>query len=133
MAIAAAVSLGASLPGEDGDGVPGDVLLASYEDGPEDTIRPRLDKQRADVSRVHVIDQCFHGDGAPRTFSHLDIPNLEEALTKLGNPRLLIVDPVVSYMGGQVDTNKDNQIRSGLQELVGLAARQRIALLGVCI
>jgi AAA domain len=52
--IASAVSKGAALPFGDKPQAPANVLLMSCEDGYSDTVRPRLDKAGADVSRIAI-------------------------------------------------------------------------------
>lgn len=112
-------------------GSPGDVLMASFEDGPGDTIRPRLDKQGADLSRVFLLDQWKDSYGRPRSFLNSDVPVLESSLRHLAAPKLLIVDPLMAFIGAGTDTNKDNEVRGALQSLVEMALRQRIAVVVV--
>ena len=78
--MAARVSTGQPWP----DGTPcdrGSVLLVTAEDDPGDTIRPRLDAQGADVSRVHQLAglhrQEIDGSNAEAIFSLGDAGALE--------------------------------------------------------
>jgi len=63
LAIATAVSLGTYLPGQS-DTPNGPVLIASAEDGLGDTIRPRLDSMKADLSIIHAIKELMTLDQA---------------------------------------------------------------------
>src|SRR5262245_3103108 len=56
LAIATSVSHGVGLPGEE-PCEPGRVLLMNAEDGLGDTIRPRLDRMKADCDRILAISK----------------------------------------------------------------------------
>ena len=56
LAIAAALSVGRGLPGEDKTTLPSRVLVMTAEDGLDDTIRPRLDSMDADVTRIYACE-----------------------------------------------------------------------------
>ncbi len=131
MAMAAALTRGAALPEGDMPDGPAHVLLANYEDGLADTIRKRADLLGADVRRLHVIEGTRDKEGRPRPFDTGDLPNLESELDRRPDIRLLVVDPVVSLVGGSVDNYRDNEIRAALNPLVAMASRRRIAVLGI--
>ncbi len=131
LAITSALTNGVSLPGGDKPDGPVDVLLAAYEDGLADTVRPRADLLAVDVSRFHAIEGAVGEDGKRRPFHTSDLAELEWTLDAMPAARLLIVDPVVSLIGGRVDAYRDNEVRDALYPLVNLAARRNIAVLGV--
>ena len=122
LAIATAVSLGRGLPGQT-TGEPHNVMLASAEDGLGDTIRPRLNTMGADVARIFAIDE-------PLTLN-------DEGFTKLENyigqekPKLLIIDPLVAYLGPGVDIHRANETRSIMARLAKLAEKYQLAILAV--
>ncbi|MDR3246555.1 MAG: AAA family ATPase [Prevotellaceae bacterium] len=58
LAIAAAVTNGELLPGNDDYAAPADVIFQTAEDGLGDTIKPRLEQLLADCSRIHT--RPFH-------------------------------------------------------------------------
>ena len=122
LAIATAVSLGRGLPGQ-ASGEPCNVLLASAEDGLGDTIRPRLDAMGADVSRIHAID-------GPLTFDDVGFLTLESAIVTV-RPRLLVLDPLVAYLGGGVDIHRANEVRHVMANLARLADTYGLAVLPV--
>jgi len=131
IAIAAAITNGAALPlGDTPDG-PGSVLLAIYEDGLGDTIRPRADAMGAQTERMLVIQGVQGSDGHLRPFHASDIHKLDDVLDAVPNIQLLIVDPVASLIGGRTDTSRDNEVRDALQPLVALAERRRVAVVGI--
>ena len=102
---------------------PGNVLIWSGEDDPKDTLLPRLMAMGADVSRVYFIDGT-RIDGKAEPFDPArDMPALLGEAERIGDMRLLIVDPVVSAVAG--DSHKNGEVRRALQPLVDLACRRR--------
>lgn len=128
--LAAHVSTGSPWP----DGAPcerGDVLLLCAEDDPADTLRPRLDAHRADASRIHILrgeSSSRHGD-EPRPITLHDVAVVDAALQSVPGCRLLIIDPIGSYLGGRTDAHRDNEVRSVLAPMAALAARHCVACL----
>jgi len=122
LAIATAVSLGKGLPGQEHT-EPAQVVLASAEDGLGDTIRPRLDAMGADVNRVLAIDGLF-------TLDDNGLTMLETTITRY-KPALLIIDPLVAYLGSGVDMYRGNETRPIMAKLAALAERYFIAILAV--
>jgi putative DNA primase/helicase len=129
-ALTAKVTVGLPLP-DGGENVKGTVLFASLEDSPSKTVRPRLERQGADLSRVLLLDQFKDERGEPRRMRASDIPALEAALCLIEDAKLIVLDPVMAYMGGGVDTNKDNEVRDVLGPLAELAQRHNIAVVVV--
>ena len=128
-AMAAHVSCGREWP----DGAPcprGSVLIASAEDAPADTIRPRLDAHGADVSRIHVLDGVRTDDGE-RLLTLRDVDAIAEALRALGDCRLLVIDPIGAYIGGRTDAHRDNEVRAVLAPIARLAEEYGVAVLVV--
>jgi RecA-family ATPase len=107
----------------------GRVLIWSGEDDAADTLVPRLIAAKADLTRIHFI----HGiddKGRLRAFDpSTDMPLLEAKAKDIGGVDLLIIDPVVSAVAG--DMHKANDVRRDLQSLVDFAAANRCALLGI--
>jgi AAA domain len=129
LAIAAPLTRGQRLPGDWRPPCdPVDVLLASFEDGAADTIRPRADGLGVDSKRVTLIEGKRDAAGILHPFSLDDIPQLSEALSTHPNVRVLIVDPV-SAMLKNVDSHRDAEIRSKLAGLSALAEARRLAVI----
>ena len=122
LALATAVSLGHGLP-EQAPGDPHNVIVASAEDGLGDTIRPRLNAMGADVARIYAVDGAVTLD--------------DEGFTKLENyicqqkPKLLIIDPLVAYLGASVDIHRANEPRSIMARLAKLAENYHLAIIPV--
>src|SRR5262249_32789236 len=106
--IAARESVGGVWP--DGGAAPGgDVIILSAEDGPGDTIRPRLELLGADLTRVHVLT-AVRDTGTERAFDLTgDITQLESAIA-LTKARLVLIDPVDAYLGTKVDSYKNSHV-----------------------
>lgn len=130
---AARVSTGRDWP----DGAPckqGQVLFISGEDDEADTTCPRLDAANADTSRIAFLKMVRKFDPKKKqTFETLftlaDVDHLDQALRKLGNCQLVVIDPVGSYMGGKTDTYRDNEVRAVLAPVAAIAEKHRCAVL----
>lgn len=129
LAIAAAVTRGTPLPGQESANEPANVLLLTAEDGLGDTIRPRLEDMGADLSRVKVLTAIRDGKGGERHPSLVvDLPALEQALAE-GGYALVIIDPINAYLGTALDTHRDASLRAVLTPLASLADRWNVAIL----
>lgn len=129
MAISAAVSAGTALPS---GWTPrrGSVLIWSGEDDPRDTLVPRLIAAGADRSRIHFVRDTIDEDDYRRPFDpSRDVDMLAIAALGIKDIALIVVDPLVSAIGG--DSHKNAEVRRGLAPLVDLAARLDAALLGI--
>ena len=119
--LAGAVSRGAPLPGDPRPGTdPGAVLIVSFEDDPEDTIRPRLDLVGADLHRIDIIEGVDDG-GRRRAIGPDDVALIGEHAEQRGDVQLVIVDPVSAFVGAGVDEHRGNEIRGALEDLRVLA------------
>ena len=133
--IVACKTTGRPLPGDEfgGEHEPINVLLLNAEDGAGDTIRPRLDRAGADVSRVHIFDGIERADGVLDPFDLKDaihrsyLASLVEDLD-IG---LLVIDPLNAYLGGGTDSHKDAEVRGVLAPLAALAETSGCAVLTV--
>lgn len=95
-------------------------LLISLEDGLADTIKPRLEKFRCDLSLIL----------APKEMLSLDkegIKKLELILSK-ELPSLVVLDTLTAVSAGR-DNNKSNEMRPFLTELVKLAEKFNLGFL----
>lgn len=128
LAFAATVTSGGRWP--DGSRCePGNVLVWSGEDDPADTLKPRLLAAGADEKRVYFISGS-RVNGEVEAFDPArDMAALQAQAERIGNVRLIIVDPVVSAVTG--DSHKNTETRRALQPLVDLAASIGAALVGI--
>ena len=130
LAIAASITNGTPLPGDDSSPTPGKVLLWNGEDGIEDTIRIRAEAVGVDLWQMHVIRGGFNEAGEPRPFSLADVDRLSAEIERLGDIRLVVIDPISVLLAG-VDTHVDAEVRSTLQPIVELARNARAAVVVV--
>ena len=104
------------------------VLIWSGEDDIDDTLLPRLLANGANTDRIFFISG--KKDGEKRPFDPAsDMPGLLEKAKKLGNVGLIVVDPIISAVRG--DSNKNGDVRQGLQPIVDMALELKCAVLGV--
>lgn len=107
----------------------GNVLIWSGEDDPADTLLPRLVAAGADTKRIFFVTGS-RIDGEMLSFDPArDMIALTEHCERIGNVRLILVDPIVSAVTG--DSHKNTETRRALQPLVNLAASMNAALLGI--
>src|SRR5262245_16411972 len=100
--IVARISEAARFP--DGSTAPtGCALSPTAEDAANDTVRPRLEGANADLARVHRLRAAILKDGARKTFSlQHDLAALSKKLHAVGDVALVVIDPITSYMGGNM-------------------------------
>lgn len=118
------------LPWPDGGEAPeGDVLMLTSEDGLADTVRPIVDRQGGDPSRVHVL-RAVRIAGLDTGFNlDRDLPALEQALIQT-KAVLLIISPLSAYLGSK-NSYQDSEIRGILTPLAALAEQYRVAVVGI--
>lgn len=127
--IAARISTGTPFP--DGSACPtGSTILISAEDDPGDVLRPRLNAVRADAHKVHLLSAVRHkGDGHEVMFTLRDLDALEAALKIHRDCKLVVVDPIGSFLGGKTDAHRDNEVRAVVAPAAMLVAKYGPAML----
>jgi putative DNA primase/helicase len=129
--LAARVSMGAALPCGEGIAPQGSVIILSAEDGAADTIVPRLHAAGADLGRIVIINSVMTGENGRRGFSlQADLELLEDRIQRLGDARLVIVDPVSSYLA-KIDSHKNADVRSVLEPFSEMAERSGVGIVSV--
>jgi hypothetical protein len=124
--IGARVTTGTPFP--DGSSVEqGDVLLINGEDDEASVTIPRLLAHHADMNRVHLFNAVKQGDG--ELFLELkNLPAIETAIQTIGpNLAAVVIDPVGSFLGGDVDAHRDNAVRSVLAPIAKMAEKYNFA------
>jgi hypothetical protein len=128
LSIAAKVTTGSPFPDRTRP-EPADVLLLSAEDEIGDTIRPRLEAAGADLARAWVLPDVREEGEPPRPPElPADLDRLE-AMVKDRAAALVVVDPLMAFLSGQVDAHRDQDVRRALAAMAGMAARTRAAVL----
>lgn len=106
---------------------PASVIMISAEDGVEDTLRPRLEQQRADVAaldRVHKLNEDDLGE-----FSLPEgLGRLEATIRRLG-ARLVIIDPLASFLGARVAVTSDSSLRRAIGPLRRIAEEHEVTIM----
>jgi putative DNA primase/helicase len=124
----AQITIGGVMP--DGTIVaPGDVLIWSGEDDPDDTILPRIAAAGGDVNRVLIPEKVFSGGAAVTFDPALHMTALAEHVDEAHNLSLIMIDSIVS--ASAADSHKNAETRRGLQPTVDLAVQTRAALVGI--
>ena len=100
---------------------PFNVIYQTAEDGLGDTVKPRLIEAGADLDRVLVIDDS----DVQLTLSD---ERIEKAIIE-NNARLVIIDPIQTYLGSDVDMNRANEVRPIFMRLGQVAQRTGCAIL----
>lgn len=107
----------------------GDVVIWTGEDDPQDTLVPRLKAMGADLNRVHFVGTVNNG-GSMRPFDpKKDMQSLQERIAELPNIKLLVIDPIVSTI--KKDGNSNSDVRNDLAPTVQMAAELDFAAIGI--
>jgi hypothetical protein len=125
--LCARLSTGRPLP----DGTPrlSEPLRSIYlgaEDGPQDTILPRLLALGADASRVFVMHRKdLLLDQQVSIPTHVGF--LDRILARTG-ARLLVLDPIVAFLAPEIIVASDQSVRRALRPLAALAEKHACAI-----
>lgn len=99
------------------------VIYQNSEDDADDTVLPRFIKADGDVNRLVFINESEY----PLTFSD---ERLYKAVAQ-ENAKLLILDPLSSYIGGNVSLNMSNEVRSQFNSLIRISKELDCAVIVV--
>ena len=111
-------------------GQPRPVLVAAAEDSWEHTIAPRLAAAGADMRKVGNVDVVTSGGVDSQVSLPADLDRLEHTLRDTGAV-LLLLDPLLSRLGGNLDTHKDADVRVALEPVKAVADRSGAAVIGL--
>lgn len=119
--LAAVLSRGDSFPGEE-DGIrePMNTILMSVEDDPSDTIKPRLRNLNADQTKVFISQEDLI----------LDVAGISSIgqMARDKKAKLIIIDPIVAFLGAKMDMNRANEVRPIMRGLARIAKILNIAI-----
>lgn len=118
--IAAVLSKGQGLDEHMKPEQPLHIIYQTAEDGLADTVKPRLEKARADCNNIFVIDET------DVSLSMLD-ERIEQAILK-EKAKLMILDPIQAYLGAKMDMNRANEARDMTKHLGQVAERTGCAI-----
>ena len=96
------------------------MLIWSGEDGLAETIKPRLVAMGADPKRIWIVRGALDETGKLRPFNpQTDLLALALVAKEIpGGVDLLIIDPIVSVIGGKVDNGNNVQCQPGVFAIV---------------
>ncbi len=108
----------------------GGVVILSAEDGLADTIRPRLEAAGADLSRVVSVPVVRSAKGERLPELPTDLEELERVIRAAG-ARLVIIDPLMAFLGSEVNSWRDQDVRRALAPLARVAEETGAAVVVV--
>ena len=127
--LAARITRGLAMPDGAGGAAPASVLFLTAEDGLGDTVHPRLAAAGGDPARVFVLATVPDDEGKPRPPAlPQDIDTIARIVQAKGIT-FVVVDPLMSFLGGGIDSFKDHDIRRALHPLATMAEKTGVALL----
>jgi putative DNA primase/helicase len=129
LALAAIITAGGTWPDGTVSQGKGNVLIWSSEDVADDTLVPRLIASGADLSRCHFIEGVAQNGVSVPFDPAQDIVDLHRAVEAIGGVSLLLIDPIVSAVAG--DMHKANDVRRSLQAVVDFADAHGCAVIGI--
>jgi len=110
------------------------VLIASAEDDPEDTIVPRLMAADADLALVGLLDLTEHDADGKIVRGTIalpgDVPLIAEQV-RARKARLIVVDPITGYLDGNHSAYSNQEVRRALGPLAQLARDEHCAVIAV--
>jgi predicted ATP-dependent serine protease len=121
LALAAAISNGALLPGAEKPFPASDVIIMNAENPWPSVIKPRLEMLGADCGRIHRIN-----DAGNRIT--LTDPRIESAIRKHG-VKLTVIDPIQSHLPLSMSMGRAESVRPMLTHLEHVAERTQSAIL----
>ena len=128
-ALAATVSNAGPWPCGEGTAPPGQAILVNAEDGPADTIMPRLIAAGARLDQVAVLDGTVSLGRGRRTLSlKADLDMLEDAMHAYPGAVLVVLDPISAFLGSEVDSHRQSDVRGLLAPLADFAALHGVAI-----
>jgi RecA/RadA recombinase len=132
--IAGRVSRGRPFPvyQEPSPPIRGRVIYISSEGVPEAILKPRLRAAGANLTKVDIIEGVYDKNNE---FSVLDIekhlPQLEKECTKDPKIRLVVIDPIASFLPPRVDERASGQVRRVMDMLSSFANETGVAVVVV--
>ena len=134
--IAACVTKGWKMYGDDKSAPRGEVLILGAEDDPEKTLAPRLVAAGANLEKCHLLESVTQTNAygqrlaLPDRLAQLDadLEKIRKLLDTNPNIRLIVVDPISSFLGS-ASMNKEQEVRQVLTPFAVLARERNITVL----
>jgi putative DNA primase/helicase len=108
----------------------GRVIHLSAEDGLADTIKPRIDAMKGNSRGVFSLRGIATATGDQFFSLSRHLRSLREAI-RLKHAAVVIIDPLSAFLGTNVDSYKDADVRNVLGPVSQLAEDERVAIIAV--
>jgi hypothetical protein len=133
--ILAIITRGWDWPCGEGRATPGNVIIVSAEDDPATSITPRLMAMGADLDRVTFLKakMVIRREGRPPVVDFMSLSRehhayWRETFRRL-DPKVMVVDPLPSYLGRGVNDSKNTEIRAVIEPFLEEIVRPS----GICL
>lgn len=106
----------------------GNVLYLSSEGVPSSILRPRLHAAGADLNRIDIIEGTLTKTKELAIFDvtrHL--PDLRREVEKDPEIRLVVIDPIASFMPTRINDRAQNQVRQAMDLISAFAEKTGVA------
>jgi hypothetical protein len=113
--------------GQTPDEQPGAVLFAVAEDDHESVLKPRLVAAGADMRLVDAIGELTLPDDVGRLEATLEAFEATAGV----KVKLIVIDPILSFLSGKVESYKDHDVKLALKPVVALLERRQTTGVGV--
>jgi energy-coupling factor transporter ATP-binding protein EcfA2 len=130
LAIAAIITRGGEWPDKSGRAPIGSVIIVSAEDSRETTLVPRLKALGADLTKIHFVTakaRMRRNPGEEATIniqkSLQDLEYWKEIIRRKKGVRMMIIDPIPSYLGRGINDAKNSELRSVLEPFLDEVTR----------
>jgi 5S rRNA maturation endonuclease (ribonuclease M5) len=130
MYMAATVSTGRDWPDCQNDMPAGTVLLINGEESAKHAIKPRLEWNGADCSKVHIVHHIAGDDGEEVFDIQKHIAELSGYLDRVTDCRAIFIDPITAFLGG-ANENSNSEVRAALLPLINLAEQRQVTIIGI--
>ncbi len=121
--LAAMLTTGTPLPYSDAEYEPMNVIYQNTEDDAEDMVVPRFINAGGNLNRIFFIDERNQA----LNFSD---DRIGETIRRTG-AKLIIFDPLASYIGAEISLNQANEVRAQMNYLIDIAKATGCAVIVV--
>jgi hypothetical protein len=125
--LCARITTGRPMPGCTEAAEPANVVIIQGEDSTEETVLPRLRALGADLDRVFI----FRPDEMEKR-ELFCLPNrckLLKASLRIIKPRLVVIDPIMAFLGRKTNAYNEQSVRRALKPLADLARQYECTII----
>jgi hypothetical protein len=111
----------------------GKVVILSMEDASDSVVVPRFEASGGDLDNLRIIEGEIEKDHFGIEYEDVirfdrDLGRLALTLEEIKDVKLIIVDPITSYIG-DIDDNKNVEVRKMYSKLIGIARKYGCAII----